>query len=568
MIINHNSTALNTLRQLNINSNNQAKSMQKLSSGLRINTAADDAAGLAISENMRGQIRGLAQATRNAQDGISMLQTADGALSETQSLLQRGRELSVQASNDTNTAQDRQSIQAEMDQITKQIDRISSSTQFNTINLLNVSSASASSQQNALDGLQKGWLQAAVDLVQKTYGIGGNGQTINVVLDNSIDGPGGTLAYVSDSFVPGVPGPGSNLQLHIDLSDFNNSAFPDGGSPIAFDRVLAHEMTHAAMDASINVATGMPTWFMEGSAEATIGADERLSADLTAVGGAQNLANLIGNGTTTWTQDSQHYSMGYAAVRYMDSKIKAAGGTGVKDLINYMKADTTKTLDDAITNATHGAFANLSDFVTKFTSNAPGGGVDYITNQLIPNLGNADTGALTGSDATGNIANLKDNQTIVDETPYGTTNNTVTTYNVIWPTITASNNGPKIHIGANSNENMSVNLFDASAKALGVDSIDVVNNAQAAIKKFDAGIQTVSNYRATMGALQNRLEHVLSVNQQSEENLTDAESRIRDVDMAKEMMNQSKSSILAQAAQTMLAQATQQPQQVLQLLRA
>ncbi|MGG1401149.1 flagellin [Bacillus salipaludis] len=137
MQINHNIAALNTYRQLNTASNAQAKSMQKLSSGLRINSAADDAAGLAISEKMRGQIRGLDQASRNAQDGISMVQTAEGALNETHDILQRMRELAVQASNDTNTTDDRTSIQSEMNQLTSEINRIGNTTQFNTKGLIN-----------------------------------------------------------------------------------------------------------------------------------------------------------------------------------------------------------------------------------------------------------------------------------------------------------------------------------------------------------------------------------------------------------------------------------------------
>ncbi|RXZ01852.1 flagellin [Fictibacillus sp. S7] len=143
MQINHNIAALNTFNKLNSASNAQSKSMEKLSSGLRINNAADDAAGLAISEKMRGQIRGLDQASRNSQDAISLVQTAEGALNETHDILQRMRELSVQSGNDTNTDQDRNNIQDEMTQLTKEIDRISSTTQFNTKNLLDGSMGKA-----------------------------------------------------------------------------------------------------------------------------------------------------------------------------------------------------------------------------------------------------------------------------------------------------------------------------------------------------------------------------------------------------------------------------------------
>ena len=136
MIINHNMSALNAHRNMNINNTAAGKSMEKLSSGLRINRAGDDAAGLAISEKMRGQIRGLTQASRNASDGISLIQTAEGALNETHNILQRMRELAVQSANDTNVDTDRQAIQSEMDALTEEINRISESTQFNNQNLL------------------------------------------------------------------------------------------------------------------------------------------------------------------------------------------------------------------------------------------------------------------------------------------------------------------------------------------------------------------------------------------------------------------------------------------------
>ena len=136
MIINHNLNAMNAHRQMTGNVSTAGKSMEKLSSGLRINRAGDDAAGLAISEKMRGQIRGLDQASRNSQDSISLIQTAEGALNETHSILQRMRELSVQAGNDTNVTADRKAIKTEIDELSKEIDRISNQTEFNTQKLL------------------------------------------------------------------------------------------------------------------------------------------------------------------------------------------------------------------------------------------------------------------------------------------------------------------------------------------------------------------------------------------------------------------------------------------------
>ena len=136
MVVQHNLTAMNSNRQLGITTGAQAKSAEKLSSGYRINRAGDDAAGLSISEKMRSQIRGLNKASDNAADGISLIQTAEGALNETHSILQRMNELATQAANDTNTSVDRNAIKAEIDQLTEEIDRIQSTTQFNTMNLL------------------------------------------------------------------------------------------------------------------------------------------------------------------------------------------------------------------------------------------------------------------------------------------------------------------------------------------------------------------------------------------------------------------------------------------------
>lgn len=181
MIINHNLAALNTLNHLNAASNAQSKAMQKLSSGLRINSAADDAAGLAISEKMRGQIRGLDQAGKNAQDATSLIQTAEGALNETTDILQRMRELAVQAGNDTNTTSDREEIQKEINQLTSEVNRIGNTTEFNTQKLLN-GNKDGSSAVTAVAGEYKVTAPAVnaditIDGVTLKYAADGDGTT-------------------------------------------------------------------------------------------------------------------------------------------------------------------------------------------------------------------------------------------------------------------------------------------------------------------------------------------------------------------------------------------------------
>lgn len=346
MIINNNISALNTHRQMGINQNNMQSAMEKLSSGLRINRAGDDAAGLAISEKMRAQINGLDQASRNAQDGISLIQTAEGALDETHSILQRMRELAVQSANDTNTDDDRAEIQKEVDQLAQEITRIGENTEFNT--------------QKLLDGS----------------------------LNNKF--------HI-----------GANQDQNISLSISNMTAGALG---------VTSTLTEAEIGEGVEIA----------------GLD------------AEGLDGLF-NGDTL---------------------------VAVKIGEDYYNIDDVESDED--------------DTTPQLVAKA---GVD-------PLEANED-GSFTGSGG------------------------------------------------------------------LNVSSQEAANTA---ITTLDAAIKSVSEERSKLGAVQNRLEHTISNLNNSSENLSAAESRIRDVDMAKEMMEMTRANILSQASQSMLAQANQQPQAVLQLL--
>lgn len=405
MIINHNIAALNTHRQLSANTANTNKNIEKLSSGLRINRAGDDAAGLAISEKMRGQIRGLDQASRNAQDGISLIQTAEGALNETHSILQRMRELSTQAASDTNTTQDRDELQKEMNQLTSEINRIGNTTEFNTQKLLN--------------GEKDGAEVKAVAAVAGEYSIT-LGATSNIVID------GKTFTYDA-------------------AGDGTGGKFKDAASlalAIAADAVLKDKYT--ASDDTGKLKLVQKTGFESATAPVTTG------------------------GTLATT---------------------TPGVTKV----DAVAADPTKTMKFQI-----GANQNQSLSLDIADMRASALGIS------ITGTANAKLGVTDG------------------------TNNTVT------------------------------------EQALDIGSAD---NAAKAITTVQSAIDKVSSERAKLGANQNRLEHTINNLGTSSENLSAAESRIRDVDMAKEMMEQTKNNILAQAAQAMLAQANQQPQGVLQLLR-
>lgn len=573
MRINHNISALSSWRMNKQNNNEMQTNMEKLSSGQRINKAGDDAAGLSISEKMRGQIRGLGQASRNIQDGISLIQTAEGGLTEIHSLLQRGRELAVQATNDTNTTADRTNLQAEASEIIKEVDRIASTTDFNTINLLNTQGTLAGGTA-VVTNLKGSWLKQSVDRIQTFYGITPDSTNLQI---NVVQGtPGGVLAYVS-SMVNGLPGVGTNVSLNIELADYDAPTNTIGG--LSADRTIAHEMTHAVMARTMNWSesvngtetSGISTWFKEGTAEFIHGADERVIGDLSVLGGntagnRQTIVNDLGGAGTAWVSDSEHYSAAYTAIRYMHDKIKAAGGTGIKDVIAYLSNSVAdpghaRTLDQAISaiqaahlaDPTVGTWNGVAGFKADFAAN----GAAYMATM---NLANADTGAIGGADADGG-ASLT-NTTVIDDT---VNSGDPTAFNEIFPS-TAS--APlKMQVGANDAQTLDVGLTKMDSSSLGIANVNLVVNPSGAIDSFENAISSVSAERARFGALQNRLEHSLAVTENYNENLSSSESRILDTDMASQMMQFSKTNILSQASMAMLAQANQTPQAILQLIR-
>jgi flagellin len=393
MRINNNLMAMNTHRQMGSTGMSQAKSMEKLSSGYRINRAGDDAAGLAISEKMRGQIRGLSQASRNAQDGISMIQTAEGALTETHDIVQRMRELAVQATNDTMSTDDRNAIGAELFELTKEIGRIADTTKFNGKGLLN------------------GTLLGSNDGAGTTNNIGAALATNAVVTDLDVSGAAAgtyTLAAAADS-------------TDVTLTDANG---------------ISQTVTIAA--------------------------------------------------ATTGGQQSLNFSQ--FGITYDLTGIGAATATNIATALNGDSVVVTGT-----GSATFGIGANAGE-----------------------------------------------------------------TVQVTFGDMRAS------ALGSGGGDDIADRITGATAANAYVDSSA---NAQALITLLDDALVDVSTQRATLGANQNRLEHTIKNLDTSAENLQAAESRIRDVDMAKEMMAFTKNNILQQAAQSMLAQANQAPQGVLQLLR-
>ena len=448
MIINHNMSALNAHRNMNINNTAAGKSMEKLSSGLRINRAGDDAAGLAISEKMRGQIRGLTQASRNASDGISLIQTAEGALNETHNILQRMRELAVQSANDTNVDTDRQAIQSEMDALTEEINRISESTQFNN--------------QNLLDGSFSAKFQ-----------IGANG--------------------------------GQNLKVEIGAMDAASLGLNSSSSKTT---TLGAAVTEAKGANAKDVAAG----------NYTVKGTEVLNEKNEVVGKIER----NGNGST---------------ITFTDTK-----GT------NTNPADAKIVFTE---NIKDGSTFNISEDIDAARQNTP-----VITYEVEGNLSDAGKALSAGN------YEIKGNVVLKDGVEVGAFDGT--------DTITMKNlkgaDGNPLKIKADD-LGLKTTLANGHTFSINGASVSTADAASGTIETVNRAIEKVSTQRANLGAVQNRLEYTISNLDNTAENLTSAESTLRDVDMAKEMMEFSKNNILNQAAQAMISQANQQPQNVLQLLR-
>ena len=598
-IINTNIASLSTQRSLNSTERELSQVFQRLASGLRINSAADDAAGLSISTRFEANIRESTVAIKNASDGISLVQTAEGALSSITEDIQRIRELSIQAANGTLNETDREALQLEVDQMLENIDSTAASTTFNGINLLNndaspieksgiISTQDDDSKTAVMIGLTTGWLESSEQLIEDFYNLRGDGQPLTIYLvddgDPESDGAGGTAAYVQTLVGPTGPAVSGSVELYIDMPDFRPANLPNGGTaPFYNDRIIAHEMVHAVMAVSTNWAE-LNTWFKEGAAEFILGADERIINDLAFAGSS---SALVQQGFTTapaaWGGTSAEYSSSTIAVRYLHDAIVAAGGNGISDVMDVLSSDpNTIDLDDAISQVstnlgglrgyvagagfTGAVFTDETTFLADYNAN----GADFLDEQIT--LGNADTGSIQGSDV--RPANPTINAEDAVEDPIDYNSDPLEHWQELWPEgfiVQESRNDNSfdtinIQLGATKAQSLSIDLFGANSSALGINEIDVTEDALEAITLTDDALTTVSGIRAYYGASQNRLEISIQNLEIRRENLTSANSRIQDADYAEESANLARLSVLQQAGFSVLTQANARPQQVLQLL--
>lgn len=552
MRINHNITALNTYRQFHNANNAQSKSMEKLSSGLRINSAADDAAGLSISEKMRGQIRGLDQATRNAQDGISMIQTAEGALNETHDILQRMRELGVQSSNDTNTDADRASIQTEISQLKDEVDRIGNNTEFNTKKLV--------------DG----------SIGEKKLAGADNAAVISSALGKQTAAVATSAAVAPADFTLSSNGPlklqidGAQIDVAITAADY--TGFKNGTTDVDSTGYAAK------LQEDINKAIGEYNKANETSiANVSVTASAPKDGAISIKSGSEGSTSTIGI-TANATSDAlglttNDLPASNVAVNGLEGTFSAAGAAQVTAIANSgadrkltMNVDGTDIEVDLTTvgAATYTAGADMSTFATNLQTDINAGITAY--NGTVPSEKAIDTISVS----------VKDGAIVVESGSNKATSSikfdnseASQLLGLAKQSSATQGGGVDFQIGANQTQTMKITVEDMRTDALGIKDINLSTKegAQDAINKIDVAIEKVSTQRSNLGAFQNRLEHTINNLGTSSENLTAAESRVRDVDMAKEMMNQTKNSILSQASQAMLAQSNQLPQGILQLLR-
>lgn len=510
MRINHNISALKANNQLAKTNSKMDSSLERLSSGLRINSAADDSAGLAISEKMRTQISGLDQASRNASDGISVIQTAEGALSEVESMLQRMRELSVQSANGTYTSSDREAIQSEIDQLNDEINRISKTTEFNTMTLLdgNIDRKSYSSNTN-------------VNLVSLSDTVSVGDYKLNIKQDARqavFVGDNTTFTSTSDTIASGYEG-----KININ-----------------------------GQDVSINVGDTM----------------DEVYTKLRDVADSVGVHAFATDGSKTGTDDTAGYTVVDYDAGTQIAFVSNEYGSDQKVEIYCDNTDLSKLLGLAPTKVSTNGFDAVAalDTSSKFTNTATvsisGNRVTVSDSNGFQMVTEVEPGAVKSefTDATYDYTASKSIDAARDDTKG-------TAYEA---TISVLDAGPMdLQIGANEGQTMAVRIPEVNSETLGIDKVNIAtaDGAQEAIALMDNAINSVSAIRSKLGAYQNRLEHSITNLDTASENMTESLSRIADVDMAEEMAEYTQKNVLSQAGTAMLAQANKRPQTILSLLQ-
>ncbi|MCQ4725568.1 flagellin [Anaerotignum faecicola] len=544
MRIQHNIAALNSYRQLSGNNNALSKNLEKLSSGYRINRAGDDAAGLAISEKMRAQIKGLETAQKNANDGISLVQTAEGNLTEVHSMLNRMVELATQSANGTyDDSVDRANLQKEVDSLLDEIDRIAEGANFNGIKLL--------------DGSLGGAKVTTTDSVAAVVTNAGTPDNKlaggTAAVGNVIEGQVGSKASFELTF-QAITGPTAG-------AEGAKAKYTVGGVNVEIDvtkDMTADEVAKAVKDKLVGVKFNDGT---NGDITFEVTADDN-NGKLTLTATANGLTNFAGGtnvtvGAPTLTQgtigkvDGKDGVQGKVSMDF-DGRV---GSDLIGGSITVGKGDAAKVYEFVKTGE-KGAIDGAT--VIELDENATAEEIAQKVGAAITGVENADGDGYTTA-VDGSVVSFTETD------PVATTKGNKA------PAVEFKGGGLMLQVGDTNDDyqKVRVTVGSMSAKSLGIDGIDISTQTGAsdAIAKIKTAINTVSSQRGDLGAIQNRLDHTINNLGVQTENMTAAESRIRDTDMAEEMMAYTKNNILVQAAQAMLAQANTVPQGVLQLLQ-
>ena len=544
MVVQHNMQAANANRMLNVTTGQQAKSTEKLSSGYRINRAADDAAGLTISEKMRKQIKGLDRASTNAEDGVSAVQTAEGALTEVHSMLQRMNELATQASNGTNSESDRSAIQDEISQLTTEVDRVAETTKFNETYLLkgNTDGSSSDVKVNAHDAGLAGKLTDNGDGTS-TFNTG----VLNVGDKITIAGKQYTIA---DS---------AKKSDYADLKTTQGVVLKSGDTLVREGKSYTYHTT-ADKKSDGTTAYAADGWYENDDENAS--ATTITNANLKA-GDIKNGQKLVGS-TDAYTVNTQEEVT--SAIKKLADGDKVTGTDASGNTINY----TVGVKDDPDNNTytVETILEKLGDM---------NGALLDVNGTKMAAIGNddGDDSTISAQEAYSKIAKeLATASSIGTDSPATVKGDGTGKFTIKQGTVSVKNSlSFSLHVGADADmtNKINVDIESMSSAGLGIKGINVKDDsgiaATYAIDAIADAISKVSSQRSSLGAVQNRLEHTISNVDNVVENTTSAESRIRDTDMASEMVNYSKNNILAQAGQSMLAQANQSNQGVLSLLQ-
>lgn len=589
MVVKNDLNAKKTLNTLNVNSTNLSKSLKKIASGVKINSAADDASGYAISEQMEVQIRALDQDNANTQNAKSLMNVAEGAITNSVNILRTLKERALNAANDTNTDADRAIIQKEFDQSIDQLND-NALVSFNGKEIFDGSADHVySNDQRIVAALYSEWLENSLDLIKDSTGLdfeNSNGiKEIEVILKD--EGQNGTLAYVTSTSLGSTT---TKLSLTVNTGYYGDmdKEDPNGMSSITtayLDRTIAHEMTHAAMASNIKGFSGLYGCIKEGAAEVVHGIDdERGTRIKNLADGKQIAANLT---TATAPAGNDTYAAGYVMFRYM---AKMSGYSPTDSLSHFMSSlasgygsmDTDR-IDAAISAATKGKINSFTDLTARISADeaASADGTEFLKKYCDIDLTNNDTGAISGHDSGGSRAD-KTPESVVPEGGSTTawTNPTEDTSNinglwVTWPKgVILIKDGMRFQTGIESSQNLHIAFSRIDAKALGVQdknnhNLQVTTQplAERAISQIDRSLRKALNQQTAVGAVSSRLEYTSANIITASENTTSANSVIKDADMAKEMTEYTRNNVLLQSAQSMLSQANQNASSALSLLQ-